>query len=476
LESGESLLAVINDVLDFSKIEAGKLALESTEFELRESLGDALKSLAFRAHRKSLELACEIHPDVPERLLGDAGRLRQVVVNLVGNAIKFTEAGEVVVEVACRSQTEDEAELYVSVRDTGIGIPADKLAKIFEAFEQVDTSTTRKFGGTGLGLTICSRLVALMEGRIWADSELGRGSTFHFTTRFRLAHGKPLPKPSVVVPGTRVLVVDDNATNRRILEEILTSWDMRPQSVAGVSQAVEVLRAAYRAGESFPLVLTDANMPDLDGFALAELIRQDPELRSTLIMMLTSGDRPGEVARCGQLGIAAYLLKPIKQSELFDAVVFALGVNAVDEEIPSAAAPLPALGHGPLRVLLAEDSLVNQKLAIGLLEKHGHHVTLANHGREAVAACESQDFDLVLMDVQMPEMDGYEATAAIRALDRETGRHTPIIAMTAHAMKGDRERCLNAGMDAYVAKPIHAQLIFEAIAQVLGRPPAGVTP
>jgi len=475
MESGESLLSVINDILDFSKIEAGKLALESTEFELRESLGDALKSLAFRAHRKGLELACEIHPDVPERLHGDAGRLRQILVNLVGNAIKFTGTGEVVVEVTCRGRTENEAELYFSVRDTGIGVPANKLSSIFAAFEQVDTSTTRKFGGTGLGLTICSRLVELMGGKIWADSEFGRGSTFHFTTCFGLAHGKPLSKPPVAVHGTPVLIVDDNATNRRILEEILHNWDMRPRSVASAPEAVRVLREAYRSGTSFPLVLTDSNMPDMDGFELAEQVKQDPELGSTLIMMLTSGDRPGEIARCEQLGIAAYLLKPIKQSELFDAIVLALGVNAVDEETRSAPATAPpSAPQRSLRVLLAEDSLVNQKLAVGLLEKHGHQVTLANHGREAVAAWESQDFDLVLMDVQMPEMDGYEATEAIRTRERETGRHTPIIAMTAHAMKGDRERCLAAGMDGYVAKPIRAQQIFDAIEQVLGSGPLNV--
>ncbi len=473
LESGESLLSVINDILDFSKIEAGKLSLESCDFELRESLGDALKSLAFRAHRKGLELACEIHPDVPERLIGDLGRLRQIMVNLVGNAIKFTETGEVVVEVSCRSRTEREAELAISVRDTGIGIPADKLNAIFEAFEQVDTSTTRKFGGTGLGLAICSRLVTLMGGRIGVDSEVGRGSMFHFTARFGLAQGKPLPKPSVAVQHTRVLIVDDNATNRQILEAILRNWDMRPRSAGSARHAVQTLREAFRAGEPFPLVLTDANMPDLDGFALAEQIRQDPELGSTLIMMLTSGDRPGEIARCEELGIAAYLLKPIKQSELFDAIVLALGVNAVDEETPAEpTSPAPPPGGRLLRILLAEDSPVNQKLAIGLLEKHGHRVTLANHGREALAALDTQEFDLILMDVQMPEMDGYEATAAIRARERETGRHIPIVAMTAHAMKGDRERCLEAGMDAYVAKPIRVQQIFEAINQVLDCTPS----
>jgi len=309
-----------------------------------------------------------------------------------------------------------------------------------------------------------------MGGKIGVDSELGRGSTFYFNARFGLARGKPLPKLSVVVRGTRVLIVDDNATNRHILEEILRSWDMRPCSVASAREAVRALRQAYRAGESFPLVLTDANMPDEDGFALAEQIRHDPELGSTLIMMLTSGDRPGEIARCEELGIAAYLLKPIKQSELFDAIVLALGVNAVDEETPAEPAPpAPSPGGRPLRILLAEDSLVNQKLAVGLLEKHGHRVTLANHGREALAVLESQDFDLILMDVQMPEMDGYEATAAIRAREQETGRHIPIVAMTAHAMKGDRERCLESGMDGYVAKPIRAQQILEAIDLVLGR-------
>jgi PAS domain S-box-containing protein len=470
LESSESLLSVINDVLDFSKIEAGKLVLESSEFELRESLGDALKSLAYRAHRKGLELAAEIHPDVPERLIGDAGRLRQVLVNLVGNSIKFTEAGEVIVEVNCSSRTEEAAELCISVRDTGIGIPPEKLAAIFEAFEQVDTSTTRKYGGTGLGLAICSRLVSLMAGRIWVDSRVGQGSTFSFTARFGLANGEPLPKPSIAVQGTRVLVVDDNATNRRILEEILHSWDMQPLLVAGAREALQVLRDAFRAGRPIPLVLTDANMPEIDGFTLAEQIKQDRELGSTVIMMLSSADRPGDIAHCEQLGLAAYLVKPIKQSELFDAVVMVLGVNAVDEKPPPASAERPPLESlPPLRVLLVEDSLVNQRLAVALLQKHGHQVTVANDGVEAVATLESQSFDLVLMDVQMPEMDGYEATAKIRQRERQTGRHIPIVAMTAHAMKGDRESCLAAGMDSYVAKPIRAQQVFEAIDAALRR-------
>ena len=502
LESSVSLLAVINDILDFSKIEAGKLQLESAEFELRESLGDALKSLAFRAHCRGLELAAEIHPEVPERLIGDAGRLRQVLVNLVGNAIKFTENGEVVVEVNSVSCSEQETELRISVRDTGIGIPPEKLVAIFEAFEQVDMSTTRKYGGTGLGLAICSRLVSLMGGRIGVESQLGQGSTFHFTARFGVALAPPPPKPAVVVQGTRVLVVDDNATNRRILDEILRNWDMQPVLVAGAREAFQVLRAAARAGCPIPLVLTDANMPEVDGFTLAEQIKQDPELGSTVIMMLTSGDPPSEIAHCEQLGLQAHLLKPIKQSELFDAVVLALGVDSVADTplapaTTSPEAPAPqaqvatpqvqvsaAQGQAsqapeaaqtqvsrdalpPMRVLLVEDSVVNQKLAAALLQKHGHQITIACDGREALETLESESFDLVLMDVQMPEMDGYEATAKIREAERQTGRHLPIVAMTAHAMKGDRESCLAAGMDGYVSKPIRAQQVFEAITAAL---------
>lgn len=467
LDSGDSLLSVINDILDFSKIEAGKLTLEATVFGVRESLGDALKSLAFRAHRKGLELAAAIQPDVPEQLVGDAGRLRQVLVNLVGNATKFTETGEVVVEVRCERQTDDHVELHVSVRDTGIGIPADKLDSIFDAFEQVDTSTTRRYGGTGLGLAICARLVAMMGGRIWAESKPGCGSIFHFTVQLGRANGEPARALPVMVQGTRVLVVDDNATNRRILYEILHNWDMRPVLASRVDEALELLHHAFDAGTPIPLVLTDVNMPDVDGFMLAEQIKRDPELGSTVIMMLTSGDRPGEVARCEQLGITSYLLKPIKHSELFDAVVAALGVNAVAEPPvqgrPTATEPS---SHVPLRVLLAEDSPVNQKLAVALLEKYGHHVTVVANGREALAAYDAQPFDLILMDVQMPEMDGYDATAAIREQERQSGQHIPIIALTAHAMKGDRERCLAAGMDAYVSKPIRAEQLLHAIAAI----------
>ncbi|OHB83965.1 MAG: hypothetical protein A2V98_14165 [Planctomycetes bacterium RBG_16_64_12] len=476
--SGDALLGVINDILDFSKIEAGKLVLERAVFDLRESLGDTMKSLALRAHTKGLELACHIRSDVPNRLLGDAGRLRQVVVNLVGNAIKFTHAGEVLLGVERQSQGDEEAVLHFAVTDTGIGIPEEKRASIFDAFEQADNSTTRRFGGSGLGLAISSRLVQFMDGRIWVQSEVDRGSTFHFTARFDLPRGEPAhaePPEPADVQDLRVLVVDDNATNRRILQEMLRNWGMRPTVVADAREALSLLRRTHQDGEPHALVLTDANMPDVDGFALAEQIRQDPGLGSTIIMMLTSGDRPGDIARCEQLGVAAYLLKPIKQSELFDAIVMALGIAGPEDGAVEAIAAEQPRRIRPLRVLLAEDSLVNQKLTVGLLEKYGHRVVVVNHGREAICALESQDFDLVLMDVQMPEMDGLEATAVIRAKEKRTGGHVPIIAMTAHAMKGDRERCLEAGMDEYIAKPIRASLVFNTIEAVLGTPVAEKT-
>ena len=469
-ESGESLLSLINDILDFSKIEAGKLDLEYAALDLRESLGDTMKAMALRAHTKGLELACQISHQVPDHLMGDVGRLRQIVVNLVGNAIKFTEAGEVVLYVDLESQSDDEVVLQFTVRDTGIGIPEDKRGIIFDAFEQADTSTTRQHGGTGLGLAISSRLVQLMRGQIRVESEIGHGSSFHFTGRFGLARQgvQVVRAEPTIVQDTRVLVIDDNATNRRILEEMLCNWGMKPAVVEGGRDALNLLRKARESGQPFRLVLSDANMPEMDGFLLAAEIKRDTQLGNTIIMMLTSGDRPGNVARCEQLGIASYLLKPIKQSELFDAIVLALGVTASEAEGAERIADGPPSRLRPLHVLLAEDSLVNQKLAVGLLEKHGHAVVVANHGKEAVAAFESENFDLILMDVQMPEMDGFEATAAIRAKEKRAGTRIPIIAMTAHAMKGDRERCLEAGMDDYVAKPIRAKQLFERIESLLG--------
>jgi signal transduction histidine kinase/CheY-like chemotaxis protein len=465
-DSGESLLSLINDILDFSKIEAGKLELESSVFDLRERLGDAVKSLAFRAHTKGLELACHIHPDVPDALVGDVGRLRQIVLNLAGNAIKFTDRGEVVVDVQGESRTGDQQQLHFSVRDTGIGIPPGKLDMIFKPFEQVDSSMARRFGGTGLGLAISSRLVELLGGRIWAESTPGVGSVFHFTVRFQLADATA--ERSIRCPlsaeGRRVLVVDDNATNRLILEEMLESWQMNVSAVSSASQALQALHQASDAGQPFDLVLTDCHMPGQDGFELTQQVRHDPRLAATIILMLTSGAQVGDSARCEELGIAAHLMKPVKSSELLEAIGISLGFAV---EIPEAAATAGAsaakLGTSPLRILLAEDSLVNRKLALGLLEKHGHLVVVAGNGKEAVMAWESQPFDVVLMDVQMPDMDGLEATAVIRTKEKLVARHTPIVAMTAHAMKGDRERCLEAGMDAYVSKPIRGPQLLESI-------------
>ena len=470
-ESSEALLSLINDILDFSKIEAGKLDLEAMPFDLHESLGDTTKWLAMRAHAKGLELACRIRPDVPITVVGDQARLRQVVVNLLGNAIKFTDQGEVVLEVRRQSVCDGHVLLHFLVTDTGVGIPKEKLEAIFDAFEQADTTTTRRFGGTGLGLAISSKLVGLMSGRIWAESVVGQGSTFHFTARFTPVEGEGTARWPVepgLIGGTRVLVVDDNATNRFILQEMLANWGMVPSAAAGAGEALRMLREAQRAGQPFPLVISDVHMPEVDGFGLVDQIKQDPEIGSTVIMMLTSGDRPGDIAQCEQMGVAAYLLKPVKQSELFDAVMIALGVStAEDEAVPLAAAEPPSPTR-PLRVLLAEDSLVNQKLAVGLLKRRGHSVVVANNGKEALAALELEKFDLVIMDVQMPELDGLETTAAIRAKEKQTGGHVPIIAMTAHAMKGDRERCLEAGMDQYLSKPIRAKQLFDVIAETVG--------
>jgi two-component system sensor histidine kinase/response regulator len=474
-DSSESLLTVINDILDFSKVEAGKLELEQATFDVREVLGDTMKSSALRAHGKGLELACHILPDVPEWLVGDAGRLRQVVVNLVGNAIKFTDAGEVVLNVAVQQLNHLGIRLHCTVADTGIGIPEDKQETVFRAFEQADSSATRRYGGTGLGLAICVRLVAAMGGEIWLRSAVGQGSTFHFTAAFGVSPTAPSrsrPARRAIMDGTRVLIVDDNATNRLILEEMLGNWRLRPFVAANVPDAMAMLRSAHAGGQRYELILTDANMPDVDGFTLVELVKQDAELSSTVIMMLTSGGRSGDIARCESLHVAAYLLKPVKQSELFDAIALALGISSPADAEEVAAAVTPSQCARSLRILLAEDSLVNQKLAVGLLEKYGHAVDVVADGRAALAVVESKCYDLVLMDIQMPEMDGLEATRAIRAREGQRGGHIPIVAMTAHAMKGDRERCLEAGMDGYVAKPIRAKELFDTIARVIPEPSA----
>lgn len=468
--SAESLLSIINDILDFSKIEAGKMELESIPFDLRESLGETMKSLGFRAHQKGLELVYEVQPDVPEALVGDPGRIRQIIVNLVGNGIKFTQKGELVVQVQEESSDKGVAYLHFSIRDTGIGIGKGERAKIFEAFSQADSSMARKYGGTGLGLAICARLVGMMDGKIWVESEPGRGSTFHFVIRLGVQEKSrrgPESFESDQLRDLQVLVVDDNFTNRRVLGGMLGRWGMRPVAVSGGAEALQALEVAKGTGHPFPLVLLDGQMPGMDGFALAEEIRKDPGLAGATIMMLTSAGQLGDAARCRELGISAYLVKPIRQGELLEAICRVLN-TAKKNKVSLVTRHMLREEKKRLRVLLAEDNSVNQKLALRLLEKRGYAVTVAENGRAALEALEGREYDLVLMDIQMPEMDGLEATVAIREKERSTGKHMPIIAMTAHALKGDEERCISAGMDAYVAKPIRTHELFATIESVLG--------
>ncbi len=483
--SADSLLVVINDILDFSKIEAGKLDIEAVDFDLRKTIAQTMRTLAQRAHKKGLEVTCSIPPEIPPLVAGDPGRLRQVLLNLAGNAIKFTEHGEVAVSVdrPSPSTKDDTVELHFSVSDTGIGIPAGKRQAIFNAFEQVDGSTTRTHGGTGLGLAIASQLVRMMGGRIWVESEQGHGSVFHFTATLGRPERVAVPQgaPPVRLHGLPVLVVDDNATNRRILEQMLLNWRMRPTLADGGRQALTRLRQARDRNAAFPLILLDSHMPEMDGFAVAERIRQDPTLAGATIMMLTSDGQAGDVTRCRELGIATYLLKPITQSDLLDAVLTALEPRR-DEDTKGADLTLAPPAPRPdecLHVLLAEDNAVNQRLVTRLLEKRGHHVTVVGNGAEAIAVLERTPFDVVLMDVQMPEVDGFAATAEIRRREGEADAktpHTPIIALTAHAMKGDEQRCLLAGMDAYLSKPIQIDALVAAIARVVPSAPAPTDP
>jgi len=471
--SADALLTVINDILDYSRIDSGKLEIDTIAFELRDTLGDTLKTLGLRAEKKGLELTCDVAAAVPDALLGDPGRLRQVIVNLVGNAIKFTEAGEVAISVKEESEEESASVLHFTVEDTGIGIAPGKQSLIFEAFRQADGSVTRQYGGTGLGLTISTQLVELMGGRLWVESAPHQGSRFHFTARFGVQE-KPAQRPVRLDPeclrDLRVLVVDDNKTNRKILLNMLANWHMRPLAAEGGQAAIAALEQASEAGAGFPLVLLDAQMPQMDGFTLAEQILQNPNWRSATVLMLSSAGLRGDAERCRKLGVAAYLTKPIKQSELLEAILTALGRMPQKEARPSLVTRHSLRERRTLlRILLAEDNAVNQLLAIRLLEKRGHTVTLAANGKEALAAIQNGEFDLILMDVQMPEMDGFQVTGAIRRKESATGAHIPIIAMTAHAMKGDEERCLTAGMDAYVSKPIRPQELFEKIEQLLGK-------
>ncbi len=469
--SADSLLHVINDILDFSKIEAGKLELEKTEFDIRDLLRDTLKTMAFRASKKNLELSVHVSPNVPRSVLGDPTRLRQLIVNLVANAIKFTEAGSIVVDAGLDASAGSEIRMHIFVSDTGMGIPPEKQEIIFESFAQADGSTTRRFGGTGLGLTISRQLVELMGGRMWVESEVGKGSTFHFTCNFEEGNAPVTAQELLAgqtLSGLDVLVVDDKAINRQILAEMLTNWRMNPAQAESGADALDQLEAAHNSGRAFPVVLLDARMPGgIDGFQVMQRIHDRPALAGAVVMMLPQNRDQADIARCRELGVAHSFAKPVGQSELLDAILSVLGAGGAEKlmaESPAAVQRKP-LGT-PLNILLSEDNPVNQKLAIRLLEKAGHRVTLAGTGREALAAWENAappGFDIVLMDIQMPEMDGMEATAAIRQREKNSGKHIPILAMTAHAMRGDKERYLASGMDGYTSKPIYPPDLFAEI-------------
>ena len=468
--SADALLDLINDILDLSKIEANKLTLETADFALWDVLDGVMKLMAVRAHEKGLELACHVAPGTPDGLVGDPVRLRQIIVNLVGNALKFTEEGEVVVQVECANPTRDNVEMHVMVRDTGIGIPAAKQHLIFEAFSQADASTTRQFGGTGLGLNISSQLVHMMGGEIWVESEEGQGSTFHFTARF----GTPTRPVVGIAPATlesledlRVLVVDDNATNRLILEEMLRNWGMLPETAENGPTALEMLSAAAQAGKPFLLVLLDAMMPVMDGLEVARQINQHPQLIGSTIMMLSSLDDQDYIAKVQAQGVHCYLRKPVTQSDLLDEILLAMA-DSVTKGGAQITPAIPDGGSPPLRILLAEDNKVNQLVAVSLLEGGGHSVVIACNGVEVLEILEKEEdqFDLILMDVQMPKMGGFEATAKIRARQPESGIHLPIIGLTANAMKGDREACLEAGMDDYIPKPVRKAILFETIGKI----------
>ena len=478
-DSGDALLTVINDILDFSKVEAGKLELDEVDFNLPKKMSTTMRVLAGRAQEKGLELIVQVYPDVPKWVSGDPDRLRQIVMNLVGNAIKFTSHGEVTLTIHTESAFDDDRKkclLHFTVGDTGIGIPPEKQQTIFDAFSQADSSTTRKFGGSGLGLTISSRLANLMGGRIWVESVMGEGSKFHFTALVNMAIeriDKSNAAHLATLAGMNVLVVDDNATNRRVLHDMLAHWKMCPSLTSSGQEALAVARAAVSRGEPFPIILVDYLMPDMDGFTLAEQIRSDPALNGASILMLTSVANHDLAVRSTKLEIAAYLRKPLSQSTLLDALVDAVADRNIEKSSPGVVngrsdvaleSESPRAPVSPLKILLAEDNRINQRVATRMLNLAGHHVTVADNGEMALAQLDASDFDVVLMDVQMPIMGGFEATANIRKGEETTGWHMPIIAMTAHALNGDRERCLAAGMDDYISKPMTSEVLQRVLA------------
>jgi PAS domain S-box-containing protein len=470
--SADNLLGIINDLLDLSKIEAGELELEETDFNLEELVETTCISLAPKVHKKGLELLFYLKSDVPRYIIGDPTRLRQILINLIGNATKFTEKGEIFVNVEIAERKKREVVLHFSVSDTGIGIPKEKQAKIFESFTQADSSITRKYGGTGLGLTISKRLVEKMGGKIWVDSEPGKGSTFHFTIH-TLAVEKPIVKETVPpeIKNLKILIVDDNSTNRLILREIVSAWGFFPKEAENGLSALKELKSACEKSNSYQLILLDRKMPDMNGFELAKRIREIPEYSSTPIILLSSDEEKGDRDRAKAVGISNVLLKPIRRSKLYDSMVIALTKIKKKSEPKEKKSKVDSRLQGiSLKVLIAEDNLINQKLSKRLLEKQGWQVTVANNGKEAVELVEKLGFDLVLMDIQMPEMDGLEATRLIREREKETGKHIPIIALTAHAFDEDRRKCLEVGMDDYTSKPIRIQELFKIIERLLENP------
>jgi signal transduction histidine kinase/DNA-binding response OmpR family regulator len=474
--SADALLALINDILDFSKIEAGRIELDPIEFLLRDAIGDTLNPLALRAASKGLELAYDIATDVPDALIADIYRLRQVIVNLVGNAIKFTQQGEVVVSARVVESRDNERVLEFAVRDTGIGIPPAVAAKLFKPFEQADAATTRKFGGTGLGLAISRQLIELMGGQVRLESEAGKGSTFIFTTRVKLGTARSTATAddaARLLSGKTALVVDDNETNRRILETMLGHWGLRTVSADSGAHALAALDRTASAGQPVSLVISDLHMPEMDGFDFIAAVRRHASFNLLPVLLLTSSAAPGDQRRCDELHVAARLLKPVKQSLLLDNIMRIMAGQTHERTAPPPLEPAPAgvdAAAHPLDVLLAEDNPVNVKFALKVLERAGHRVVVAGNGREAVGQWESRPFDLILMDVQMPEMDGLDATRAIRQSEAARGGgngHIPIIAMTANAMAGDREMCLTAGMDGYVTKPVKRESLFAEVDRVM---------
>jgi CheY-like chemotaxis protein/nitrogen-specific signal transduction histidine kinase len=475
--SADSLLTIINDILDFSKIEAGRLELDPIRFNLRDNLDEALRTLALRAHEKGLELLCEWRADVPDYVVGDPVRIRQVIVNLLGNAIKFTHTGEVALEVALGfapdGGSNEQVDLHFVIRDTGIGIAPEKQKLIFDAFSQADGSMTRNYGGTGLGLTISACLVEAMQGKIWVESAPDEGSRFHFTARFGAASQPSLVEEPELLEGQSVLVVDDNATNRRILTDVLERWGMRPEAATSGLEAISAVERAFEAGHPFTLIITDVHMPGMDGLELSEKLSQSRYRSGAMVLMLTSGERPGDRDRARRAGVSSYLLKPVRREELRDAIAKALGSRIVSGKDTGNIRTLPHSTPKPTpvstsRILVAEDNLVNQRLVQRMLEKEGHDVVVVGNGLEVLNALKAEAlkdgaFDLILMDVQMPGMDGLETTRAIRESEIRTSRHMPIIALTAHAMKGDQDRCREAGMDAYLSKPIHSTDLLDMV-------------